>query len=115
MKGITMNKLRSITTVLTGTLLALSAALAAAPAAFAMRVDPPQGDPGPAGAPTYIVTQAGMAGWQIAIIAVGAALAAVALTIMVIHFRLRTRLHPAAGVIATGPSRPKEDLLTSSG
>jgi hypothetical protein len=92
-----MNKLRSITTVLTGTLLALSAALAAAPAAFAMRVPPPQDAPGPAATPTYIVTRAGMAGWQIALIAIGAALAAVALTIVVIHVRFRTRLHPAAG------------------
>ena len=97
MKGITMSKLRSITTVITGILLALSAALAAAPAAFAMRVVPPEGDPGPAATPTYIVTHAGMAGWQIALIAIGAALAAVALTTIVVHVRLRTRLHPAAG------------------
>ena len=40
-----------------------------------------RGDPGPAATPTYIVTQAGMTGWQIVLIAIGAALAAVALTI----------------------------------
>ena len=92
-----MRKVRSITTVLTGILLALSTVLAAAPAAFAMRLPPPDGDPGPAATPTYIVTQAGMAGWQIVLIAIGAALAAVALTITVVHVRFRTRLHPAAG------------------
>jgi hypothetical protein len=97
MKGIPMRKLRRITTIFTAILLALSAALAAAPAAFAMRLPPPDGDPGPAATPTYIVTHAGMAGWQIALIAIGAALASVALTIMVIHVRFRARLHPAAG------------------
>jgi hypothetical protein len=91
-----MSKLRSITTVLTGILLALSAALAAAPAAFAMRVLPPEGDAGP-NTPTYIVTRTGMAGWQVALIAIGAALAAVALTTVIVHARSRTRLHPAAG------------------
>jgi hypothetical protein len=91
-----MSKLRSITTVLTGILLALSAVLAAAPAAFAMPVVPPEGDAAP-NTPTYIVTQSGMAGWQVALIAIGAALAAVALTTMVVHVRFRTRLHPAAG------------------
>ena len=50
-----------------------------------------------AATPTYIVTQAGMAGWQVALIAIGAALAAVALTTIVVHVRFRTRLHPAAG------------------
>ena len=75
MKGIAMSKLRRITTALTGILLALAAALATAPAAFAMRVAPPPGDPGPAATPTYIVTHPGIAGWQVALIAVGAFLA----------------------------------------
>ena len=91
-----MTKLRRTAIVIVGMLLALPGVLAAAPAAFAMRVLRPEGDPGPA-TPTYIVTQAGMAGWQVALIAIGAALAAVALTTIVVHVRFRTRLHPAAG------------------
>jgi FlaG/FlaF family flagellin (archaellin) len=89
-----MTKLRRFTTVLTGLLLALVGVLAAAPAAFAMRVVPPGGDPGPP-APTYIVTQTGMTGWQVALIAIATALAAVALTTVVVRARFRTRLHPA--------------------
>jgi hypothetical protein len=91
-----MSKLRRLTTVLTGLLLAVIGVLAAAPTAFAMRVVPPEGDSGPA-APTYIVTQTGMTGWQVALIAICAALAAVALTTIVVLVRFRTRLHPAAG------------------
>jgi hypothetical protein len=91
MKGITMTKLRRITTALAGLLVAGFGVLAAAQAAFAK----PAVDPGPA-APTYVVTQTGMAGWQVALIAIGAALAAVALTAIVVRVRFRARLQPLA-------------------
>jgi hypothetical protein len=91
-----MTKLRCLATVVSGLLLTLFGALVAAPAAFAMRVVPPEGDTGSA-APTYIVTQPGMAGWQVALIAIGAALAAVALTTIVVRARSRSRLQPLAG------------------
>jgi hypothetical protein len=38
-----------------------------------------------------------MAGWQVALIAIGAALAAVALTTIVVRARSRSRLQPLAG------------------
>ena len=50
--------------------------LTAAPAAFAMRVPPPDEQGGGAPAPAYIAAAGGMHGWQIALIAVGAALVA---------------------------------------
>jgi hypothetical protein len=87
-----MTKLCRITTVSTGLLLAVLGVLAAAPAAFAR----PAVDSEPA-APTYIVSQAGMTGWQVALIAIGAALAAVALTAFVVRVRFRTRLQSVAG------------------
>jgi hypothetical protein len=90
-----MTKLRCITTAVTGLLLAFFGVIAAAPAAFAMRAVPPD-DSGPA-APTYIVTQAGMAGWQVALIAIGAALAAVALSAIVVRVRFRSHLKSLAG------------------
>ena len=71
----------------------------AAPAAFAMTV-PPFGDSGAVTTPTppvqvRTVVVGGMAGWQIALIAVGAAL--VAATIAVLLDRARTaRLKPLA-------------------
>jgi hypothetical protein len=89
-----MTKLCRISTVSTGLLLAVLGVLAAAPAAFAK----PAVDSGPAApAPTYIVSQAGMTGWQVALIAIGAALAAVALTAIVVRVRFRTHLQSVAG------------------
>jgi hypothetical protein len=91
-----VSKLRRAAVVTVGLFLALPTVLLAAPAAFAMRVDPPQGDAGPT-TPTYIVTQSGLSGWQVALIALGAALAAALLTAMIVRLRLRTRLQPLAG------------------
>ena len=91
-----MTKLRYLTIVVTGLLFAAYGLFVATPSAFAMPVVPPQGDAG-AATPTYIVTRAGMDGWQVTFIAVGVALAAVALTAIVIRLRFHSWLRPAAG------------------
>jgi hypothetical protein len=88
-----MTKLRRTAVVLLGLLLAVSGVIAGAPAAFAVLNPPPTGDAG-ASAPTYIVTRSGMSGWQVALIAVGAALAAALLTVVIVRLRFRTRLQP---------------------
>jgi hypothetical protein len=67
---------------LTGALLALGAA---SPAAFATLVPPPgggTGGPAPAPPPVHTVVVGGMPGWQIALIAAGAALLAAALAVL---------------------------------
>jgi hypothetical protein len=99
MKGITMTKLRRMPIAVAGLLVAISGVLTAAPAAFAMRVVPPHGDSGST-IPTYIVTQAGLTGWQVALLALlalGAAVSAVALTVIVVSLRFRSHFKPLAG------------------
>jgi hypothetical protein len=91
-----MPKLRRTAAAVVGLLLALSGVLVAADTAFAMPVLPPDGDAGST-TPTYIVTHSGMSGWQVALVAIGAALAAALLTAMIVRLRLRTRLQPVAG------------------
>jgi hypothetical protein len=95
-----MNPIRRIRSI-AGALAALACCLGlavAAPSAFAM-TDPPFGvsgavtRPAPPPAQVHTVVVGGMAGWQIALIAVGAAL--VAATIAVLLDRARTaRLKP---------------------
>jgi hypothetical protein len=88
-----MTKLRRTAIVVVGLLLALPGVLAAAPAAFAMHVVSPDGVTGST-APVYFVSRSGMSGWQVALIAVGAALAAALLTAVILRMRFRTRLQP---------------------
>ena len=94
-----IRRIRRIAAALAG-LACACLALAVAPAAFAMTV-PPFGVSGAATTPApppvqvHTVVVGGMAGWQIALIAVGAAL--VAATIAVLLDRARTaRLKPLA-------------------
>jgi hypothetical protein len=63
---------------------ALLAFTAAAPAAFAIHVPPPGEGAGPVQAPPQVPTIAagGMPGWQIALIAAGAALVAAVLAVL---------------------------------
>jgi hypothetical protein len=65
---------------LAGILAALSTCMiglgAVTPAAFADRVPPPGGSSGSTVAPVRVITTGGMAGWQIAVIALAAALVA---------------------------------------
>jgi hypothetical protein len=90
-----VKNLRRTATVIVGLILAILGIIAAAPAAFAMRVAPPEGDPGPY-TPTVIVTHPGMTGWQVALIAIGAALAAAVLATIVVRMRFRPALHSLA-------------------
>jgi hypothetical protein len=62
--------------------------LTVAPAAFAMRVPPPDEQGGGTTAPVYITTGGGMHGWQIALIAVGAALVAAAVGVLLDRARV---------------------------
>ena len=98
-----MNHIRRIAaalTVLTATLLATAAA---APAAFAMQVPPP-GELGsnPVGhapiapAHTQTIVIGGMPGWQIALIAVGAALLAATVAVLLDRARVARRNTVAA-------------------
>ena len=76
-----MNHLRRILAAaitLTGTVLAL----ATAPAAFARPLPPPDCCATGADAPATVITGGGMPGWQITLIAVGAALAGAALAVL---------------------------------
>jgi hypothetical protein len=94
-----MNHIRRITAALVTLAGALAAVTAAAPAALAVRV-PPRGGAGPASglartvpwpktpvppgqSPVHTVVAGGMPGWQIVLIAAGAALAAATVAVLV--------------------------------
>ena len=101
-----MRHIRRLIGMLTGLAASVVAAVAVAPSAFAM-VDPPPGGPlsryepqpvtnlkhppGPVHAHTAV--SIGMPGWQIALIAVGAAIAAAALAVLLDRV-LAARRHP---------------------
>jgi hypothetical protein len=89
LKGIAMNLIqciRRLTAVLAGLGGAALASIIVAPAAFAVREPPPGGGSGapasPAPPDTVAVVAGGMPGWQIALIAVGAALLAAVLAVL---------------------------------
>ena len=87
LKGIAMNLIqciRRLAAFLAGLGGAALASVIAAPAAFAVRVPPPGvGAPAhPAPPDTVAVVAGGMPGWQIALIAVGAALLAAVLAVL---------------------------------
>ena len=101
-----MQHVRRLVGILTGLAAALVAAIAIAPSAFAM-VDPPPGGPLSRFEPqpvanlqhpqvpvhTHTAVAIGMPGWQIALIAVGAAIVAAALAVL-LDRALATRRHP---------------------
>ena len=77
-----MNRIRRCLAVLAGLSGTLLAFAAVAPAALAVRVPPPGGSRfNPARPPTVTVVAGGMPGWQITLIAAGAALLAAALAV----------------------------------
>jgi hypothetical protein len=87
-----MTRIRRLAAALAGLAGALLALATAAPAALASGQRPPPLPPGhihqpvhqpPVPVPTHTVVIGGMPGWQIALIAVGAALAAAAVAILV--------------------------------
>jgi len=89
-----MNHLRRIfaaVITLAGTVLAL----ATAPAAFARPLPPPDCCATGANAPVTLITGGGMPGWQITLIAVGAALAGAALAILLDRAWAARKAHPA--------------------
>jgi hypothetical protein len=90
-----MKHLRRTITVVAGLALSLIGLAAGAPAAFAMRVHEPPDDTG-GSTLVYHVTQGGTPGWQITLIALGAAvIAAAVVTVIVLRVRRRATLHPA--------------------
>ena len=70
-----MNRITRILGILAGIGGALLGILATGSAALAYEV-PPGGGGGPGSPPVQVITNGGMAGWQITLIALGAALAA---------------------------------------
>ena len=89
-----MNYIRRILAAaitLTGTLLAL----ATAPAAFARPLPPPDCCATGADTPVTVITAGGMPGWQITLIAVGAALAGAALAILLDRAWTARKAHAA--------------------
>jgi hypothetical protein len=87
-----MNHLRRILAAaitLTGTVLAL----ATAPAAFARPLPPPDCCATGADAPVTVITGSGMPGWQITLIAVGAALAGAAMAVLLDRTRAARKTH----------------------
>jgi hypothetical protein len=91
--GIRIRRYAAVLAVIVSGLLASAAVV---PAAFAM-TDPPPGRAGVPQAPVttvHVVTTGGMAGWQITLIAVGAALLAAVATVLV-YRALAARRSPA--------------------
>ena len=76
---------------LTGAMLAL----ATAPAAFARPLPPPDCCATGANAPVTLITGGGMPGWQIALIAVGAALAGAAMAVLLDRAWAARKAHAA--------------------
>jgi hypothetical protein len=70
-------------------------ALAIAPAAFARPLPPPDCCASDANAPVTVITAGGMPGWQIALIAVGAALAGAAIAFLLDRTWAARKTHPS--------------------
>jgi hypothetical protein len=93
-----MNHIRRILAALTTLAGALLAFGAAAPAALAIRVPPPgvPAQPVHAPPPVHTVVVGGMPGWQITLIAAGAALAAAAVAVLLDRARAARKAHATA-------------------
>ena len=89
-----MNHLRRILAALIA-LAGTGLALATAPAAFAHPLPPTDCCATGADAPVAVITTGGMPGWQITLIAVGAALAGAALAILLDHARAARKTRAA--------------------
>jgi hypothetical protein len=98
--------IRRITGALAALATALLTATAAAPAAFALPV-PPVGGGGTPLPPVQTVVTGGMPGWQIALIAIGAAVVAAAVAVLLDRARAARRHQPAPRAYpAPSPRRP---------
>jgi hypothetical protein len=87
-----MNHLRRILAAVF-TLAGAGLALATAPAAFAEPLPPPDCCTSSGNTPVTLITEGGMPGWQITLIAVGAALAGAALAVLLEHAWAARRTH----------------------
>ena len=83
-------------------------ALAATPAAFAMRVPPPGEGSGiaPPPPPVRVIAEGGMPGWQIILIALAAALAAAATAVLLDRARAARKI-PASAVRVPGSAEAR--------
>ncbi len=90
-----MNRITRILGILAGIGGALLGILATGSAALAYDV-PPVGGGGPASPPVQVITNGGMAGWQIALIALGAALFASIIAVLADRSWLARRHRSAA-------------------
>ena len=88
-----MNHLRRILAAAI-TLTGATLALATAPAAFARQLPPPDCCASSATTPVTVIAGGGMAGWQITLIAVGAALAGAALAVLLDRTWAARKPHP---------------------
>lgn len=102
-----IQSIRRLAGVVAGLATALLAAALTAPAALAVQAPPPggtSGDSAPVVIQTRAIVEGGMPGWQIALIAAGAAVAAAVLALLADRARLARR-QPAARVAAPAPTR----------
>jgi hypothetical protein len=100
-----IQSIRRLAGFVAGLATALLAAAISAPAALAVRVPPPgTGDTTPVVVHTRTIVEGGMPGWQIALITIGAAVAAAALAVLIDRARLARR-KPATAVAAPEPTR----------
>ena len=90
-----MNHLRRIFAAV-ATLAGAVLALTTAPAAFAKPLPPSDCCTSGAAAGVTLITGGGMPGWQITLIAVGAALAGAVLAVLLDHAWTARKTHPAA-------------------
>jgi hypothetical protein len=89
-----VHRIRYTTTAVAGLVLCL-VSLLSAPAAFAVNLAPPGGGSTPL--TTGTVASAGLTGWEVAVIALAAAVVSAALTAVTIKARARVGVRPAAG------------------
>jgi hypothetical protein len=91
-----MNRIRRIAAILSGLAASVLVTLTGATAAFAYPVPPPGGPAGPLQPPrVHTIVTGGMPGWQIALIAIGAAIFAAALAVTLDRVRTAYRQLPA--------------------
>jgi hypothetical protein len=90
-----LHPIRRLASALAGLAAALLAVTAAAPAAFASRMPPPEETAGPVPPPVHTIVTGGMPGWQIALIAIAAAATAAAVAVILDRARTARRHQPA--------------------